>query len=82
METQIQIWNKFYWKSPIYGRILKGKRHYHVLSKCSNLVVETVITIVLHMEKADYEPFIDITSVKVQNAITYMEKIFNNLKFQ
>lgn len=43
----------------------------HELSKLASL-----------RKKADYEPFIDITSVEVQNAITYMEKIFNNLKFQ
>ncbi|MBQ2654939.1 MAG: hypothetical protein IJF83_15420 [Methanobrevibacter sp.] len=33
-------------------------------------------------KKADYEPFIDLTSVEVENAVAYMEKIFNNLKFQ
>ena len=32
--------------------------------------------------KADYEPFIDITPKEVQDAITHMEKIFNNLTFQ
>ena len=32
--------------------------------------------------KADYEPFIDITPTEVQDAISHMEKIFNNLTFQ
>lgn len=32
--------------------------------------------------KADYEPFIDITSNEVQEAITYMQNIFNHLSFQ
>jgi len=32
--------------------------------------------------KADYNPFIDITSDEVTNAIHHMEKIFNHLKFQ
>ena len=31
--------------------------------------------------KADYEPFIDITSEEVTDAIHHMEKIFNHLKF-
>lgn len=32
--------------------------------------------------KADYEPFIDITSKEVTDAIHHMEKIFNQLKFE
>ncbi len=32
--------------------------------------------------KADYEPFIDITPTEVQDAISHMKKIFNNLTFQ
>ena len=31
--------------------------------------------------KADYEPFIDITSEEVTDAIHHIEKIFNHLKF-
>lgn len=31
--------------------------------------------------KADYEPFIDITSEEVTDAIHHMEKIFSHLKF-
>lgn len=31
--------------------------------------------------KADYNPFMDITSEEVNNAIHHMEKIFNHLKF-
>ena len=32
-------------------------------------------------KKADYDPFIDITSEEVPNAVHHMEKIFNHLKF-
>ena len=32
--------------------------------------------------KADYDPFIDITSEEVTNAVHHMEKIFNHLKFE
>lgn len=32
-------------------------------------------------KKADYEPFIDLTPQDVSDAISYMEKIFNQLKF-
>ena len=32
--------------------------------------------------KADYEPFIDIDSKEVNDAIHHMEKIFNHLKFK
>lgn len=32
--------------------------------------------------KADYDPFIDITSEEVNNAIHHMEKIFNHLKIE
>lgn len=32
-------------------------------------------------KKADYDPFIDITSEEVTNAVHHMEKIFNHLKF-
>lgn len=32
--------------------------------------------------KADYEPFIYITPTEVQDAISHMKKIFNNLTFQ
>ena len=31
---------------------------------------------------ADYNPFVDITSGEVTNAIHHMEKIFNHLKFE
>lgn len=33
-------------------------------------------------KKADYHPFRDLTSTDVYNAINYMEKIFNSLKFE
>lgn len=33
-------------------------------------------------QKADYDPFVDITSKEVDDAIHYMEKIFNHLKFE
>ena len=36
----------------------------------------------LHLEKIDYGPFIVLASVDVKKAIAYLEKIFNNLKFQ
>ena len=32
-------------------------------------------------KKADYNPFVDLTSREVSDAIDYMEKIFNQLKF-
>lgn len=32
--------------------------------------------------KADYEPFVDITSKEVNAAINHMKKIFNHLKFE
>lgn len=33
-------------------------------------------------KKADYEPYIDLTPKDVLNAIDYMKKIFNHLKFE
>ena len=47
------------------------KRISHDLTKLANL-----------RRKADYEPFIDLTPQDVSNAINYMEKIFNHLKFE
>lgn len=32
--------------------------------------------------KADYNPFIDLTSKEVKDSITHMEKIFDHLKFE
>lgn len=32
-------------------------------------------------KKADYNPFVDLTSREVSDALDYMEKIFNQLKF-
>ena len=33
-------------------------------------------------QKADYDPFIDLTPTDVSNAIYHMEQIFNHLKFE
>lgn len=33
-------------------------------------------------QKADYDPFRDITSEEVNDAVRHMEKIFNHLKFE
>ncbi|WP_458453108.1 hypothetical protein [Methanobrevibacter sp.] len=33
-------------------------------------------------KKADYDPFLDITSKEVSDAVHHMQKIFNHLKFE
>lgn len=74
---------KHYWE---FGedeeKISEHKQVRNALSNFGKTKIKTELSkLALLRQKADYEPFIDITPAEVQETITYMKKIFNNLKF-
>lgn len=64
-------------------RISEHKQVRNALYNFGEKKIKTEMSrLALLREKADYEPFIDITPNEVQDAITHMQNIFNHLSFR
>lgn len=62
--------------------ISKHKQIINALYNFNEAKIESQLSQLFDLRiKADYEPFIDITSEEVTDAIHHMEKIFSHLKF-